>query len=113
MIGQCFVSLKGNQPELADGIIWAYIYGFRIRSQFRNLYISSRMMHNVVDDLKQRGILQATLDAGQDNFTARRLYDRLGYIVAGADPGRWSSIDVKGKRRHVHEPAWRMIKDLD
>lgn len=113
LIGQCFVSLKGNRPELADGIIRAYIYGFRIQPQFRNQGIGTRMMHTIEDDLKQRGFRQVTLNVGQDNHAARRFYDRLGYIVASADPGQWSYIDDKGKRRDVHEPAWRMIKDLD
>jgi ribosomal protein S18 acetylase RimI-like enzyme len=112
LIGQCFVSLKGNRPELADGVIRAYIYGFRIQPQFRNQGIGTRMMHTIEDDLKQRGFQQITLNVGQENPAAQRFYDRLGYIVAGTDPGRWSYIDDKGKRRDMHEPAWRMVKDL-
>jgi ribosomal protein S18 acetylase RimI-like enzyme len=112
LIGQCFVSLKGNRPELADGISRAYIYGFRIQPQFRNQGIGARMMHTVEDDLKQRGFRQVTLNVGQDNHAAWRFYDRLGYIIVGSDPGHWSFIDDKGKRRDVHEPAWRMVKDL-
>jgi ribosomal protein S18 acetylase RimI-like enzyme len=70
-------------------------------------------MHTVEDDLRTRGFRQVTLNVGQDNRDARRFYDRLGYTVVGADPGRWSYIDDKGKRRDMHEPAWRMVKDLD
>lgn len=113
LVGQCFVSLKGNRPELADGVVRAYIYGFRIQPQYRNQGIGTRMMHTVEDDLRQRGFRQVTLNVGQDNLDARRFYDRLGYIIIGSDPGRWSYIDDKGKRRDVIEPAWRMIKNLD
>ena len=113
LIGQCFVSLKGNRPDLADGITRAYIYGFRIRPEFRNHGIGRMMMHTIEDDLKDRGFRQVTLNVGQDNPDAQRFYDRLGYIVLGSDPGDWSYIDDKGKRRDVHEPAWRMIKDLE
>jgi ribosomal protein S18 acetylase RimI-like enzyme len=112
LIGQCFVSLKGNRPELADGVVRAYIYGFRIKPQYRNLGIGARMMLTVEDDLKQRGFRQITLNVGEDNDAARRFYNRHGYLIVGSDPGRWSYIDDKGKRRDVHEPAWRMIKDL-
>ena len=112
LIGQCFVSLKGNRPELANGMNRAYIYGFRIQPQFRNQGIGTRMMHTVEDDLRIRGFQQLTLNVGQDNFGAQRFYDRLGYIIVGSDPGKWTYIDDKGKRRDVHEPAWRMIKDL-
>lgn len=113
LIGQCFVSLKGNRPELADGVERAYIYGFRIQPLYRNQGIGTRMMYAVEEDLRQRGFRQVTLNVGQDNLDARRFYDRLGYIIIGSDPGRWSYIDDKGKRRDVIEPAWRMIKDLD
>ncbi len=113
LVGQCFVSLKGNRPELADGEVRAYIYGFRVRPQFRNQGIGTRIMRTVEDDLKQRGFHQVTLNVGQDNPDAQRFYDRLGYVIVGTDPGRWSYIDEKGKRRDVVEPAWRMVKDLD
>jgi ribosomal protein S18 acetylase RimI-like enzyme len=113
LIGQCFVSLKGNRPDLADGKARAYIYGFRIQPQYRNQGIGALIMHTIEDDLKQRGFRQITLNVGQDNDAAHRFYDRLGYIVVDSDPGEWSYIDDKGKRRDMHEPAWRMIKDLD
>lgn len=112
LIGQCFVSLKGNRPELADGILRAYIYGFRIQPQFRNQGTGTRMMHIIEDDLRERGFRQVTLNVGQDNLDARRFYNRLGYLITGSDPGRWSYLDDKGKRRDVVEPAWRMVKDL-
>jgi ribosomal protein S18 acetylase RimI-like enzyme len=112
LIGQLFVSLLGNRLELADGVTRAYIYGFRIRPQFRNQGIGTMIMHTIEADLKRRGFRQITLNVGQENHAARRFYDRLGYMVVGPDPGRWSYIDDKGKRRDVLEPAWRMIKDL-
>lgn len=112
LIGQCFVSLKGNRPELADGISRAYLYGFRIRPVFRNQGIGTQMMNTIEEDLRARGFRQATLNVGLDNQDARRFYNRLGYLIVGSEPGYWSFIDDKGKRRDVHEPAWRMVKDL-
>ena len=113
LIGQCFVSLNGNRPELANGTTRAYLYGFRVQPQYRNQGIGTKIMQAIEDDLKQRGFLQVTLNVGQDNHDARRFYERLRYFVVDSDPGRWSYIDDKGKRRDMHEPAWRMIKDLD
>jgi ribosomal protein S18 acetylase RimI-like enzyme len=112
LIGQCFVSLKRNRPELADGIVRAYIYGFRVKPEYRNHGIGTRIMRTIEDDLKIRSYHQVTLNVGQDNHNARRFYERLGYSVVGADPGYWSYIDVKGRRIDMHEPAWRMVKDL-
>jgi len=113
LIGQCFVSLIGNRPELADGVIRAYIYGFRIKPRFRNRGIGTKMMNIVEKDLTKRGFRQITLNVGQENHAAKRFYNRLGYVIVGSDPGQWSYIYDKGKRQDVHEPAWRMIKDLD
>ena len=112
LIGQCFVSLVGNRPELADGITRAYVYGFRIQSEYRNCGIGTQVMHTLEEDLWTRGFRQVTLNVGKDNQDARRFYYRLGYKVIGSDPGRWSYIDDKGKRRDMNEPAWRMLKDL-
>jgi ribosomal protein S18 acetylase RimI-like enzyme len=112
LIGQCFVSLKGNRPDLANGIDRAYIYGFRVQPKFRNQGIGTTIMQVLEDDLKKRGFRQATLNVGKDNQRARRFYDRLGYVIVGSDPGDWSYIDDKGKRRDMHEPAWRMVKNL-
>ncbi len=113
LIGQCFVSLKGSRPELADGSTRAYIYGFRVQSHYRNQGIGTSMMQIIEADLKKRGYHQVTLNVGQENLNAQRFYYRLGYTLDGSDPGYWSYIDDKGKRRDVHEPAWRLIKDLE
>jgi ribosomal protein S18 acetylase RimI-like enzyme len=112
LIGQCFVSLKRNRPELADGIVRAYIYGFRVKPEYRNLGIGTCIMQAIEADLKKRGLQQVTLNVGKDNQHARRFYERQGYIVTGEDPGYWSYIDEKNRRIDMHEPAWRMIKNL-
>ena len=112
LIGQCFVSLKGNRPELADGESRAYVYGFRVQPKYRNQGIGTSIMRTLENDLCRRGFRLVTLNVSKDNQAARRFYDRLGYAVIGSDPGRWSYIDDKGKRRDMHEPAWRMLKDL-
>ena len=112
LIGQCFVSLLGNRQELADGKNRAYIYGFRVQPRFRNQGIGTKIMKIIEADLKKRGFKQVTLNVGQDNQSAMRFYKHLRYAVVGSDPGLWSYIDDKGKRVDVHEPAWRMIKNL-
>lgn len=112
LIGQCFVSLKRNHPELADGMQRAYIYGFRVKPKFRNQGIGTKIMNIIEQDLHKRDFKQVTLNVGQENHKAKRFYERLGYVVVGSDPGYWSFIDDKGKRVDMHEPAWRMVKTL-
>jgi ribosomal protein S18 acetylase RimI-like enzyme len=112
VIGQLFVQLTCDRPELADGIHKGYIYAFRVKPFFRAGGLGSRMLKTAEDDLKQRGFKTATLNVAQVNRDARRLYERLGYHVVAADPGRWSYPDEKGYWRFVEEPAWRMEKAL-
>jgi ribosomal protein S18 acetylase RimI-like enzyme len=113
LIAQCFVSLQGNRLELADGKNRAYIYGFRVQPKFRNQGIGTKIMKVIEADLKKRGFKQVTLNVGQENHAAMRFYKHLRYIVIGSDPGMWSYIDDKGKRIDMHEPALRMIKNLE
>jgi ribosomal protein S18 acetylase RimI-like enzyme len=112
IIGQLFVQLTCDRPELADGIHKGYIYAFRVRPFFRAGGLGTRMLKTAETDLKQRGFTAATLNVAQVNRDARRLYERLGYHVVASDPGRWSYPDEKGYWRFVEEPAWRMEKAL-
>lgn len=110
LLGQVFVSLNSNRPELADGISRAYVYGFRVRPQYRRLGVGSHIMDVVEADLIERGYQRVTLNVARDNPAARQLYERLGYRITAAEPGNWYYIDEKGVRHDVHEPAWRMEK---
>ena len=112
IIGQAFVQLIGSRPELADGFFRAYIYSVRIQSHYRNLGVGTKIMKRVEDDIFQRGFSYTTLNVGKHNLNARRFYECLGYQVISEEPGKWSYLDHQGKRRNVHEPAWRMQKQL-
>jgi ribosomal protein S18 acetylase RimI-like enzyme len=112
IIGQAFVQLLGSRPELADGQVRAYIYSVRVQSRYRNMGIGTKIMRHAEEDITHRGYSYVTLNVGKHNLDARRFYERLGYHVIGEESGKWSYIDHLGKRRHVHEPSWRMQKRL-
>jgi len=112
LVGQAFVMLSSNEREAADGISRAYVFAFRVKPEWRNLGVGTRLMHFVEADLVKRGFTYITLNVARDNPGARRLYERLGYQVTGTKPGIWSFKDHQGVIQHVEEPAWRMIKQL-
>ncbi len=112
LIGQLFVHLDHRREEYTNSELRAYIYGVRVRPAYRRKGIGSYMLQVTEGDLLRRGYRKASLNVGQDNPDARRLYERKGYSVVGSDPGRWSYIDHEGKLRDVVEPAWRMEKLL-
>ena len=112
IIGQAFVSLESGRPELANGVNRAYIYGFRVKEAYRGRGVGAFVLRTIEDDLVQRGFQVVTLNVGQDNISAQRLYERLGYQVVAEEAGRWWYYDHLGRRQDVHEPAWRMEKVL-
>jgi ribosomal protein S18 acetylase RimI-like enzyme len=112
LIGQVLVQLKSARFELADGKTRAYIFGFRIKPEYRGLGIGSKMMQRVESDLVKKGYTMAILNVNRDNFQAKGLYERLGYKIVAEEPGNWSYLDEIGVRHDVNEPAWRMEKRL-
>ncbi len=112
ILGQLFVSLVSSQSRLADGVKRGYLHSFRLRPAYRGAGLGSRMLAVAEQDLQQRGFRQATLTVARDNLDAQRLYERLGYRIVAAEPGRWQYRDHTGRLRSVHEPTFRMEKPL-
>jgi ribosomal protein S18 acetylase RimI-like enzyme len=112
IIGQAFVQLISSRLELADGHMRAYIYSVRVRLPYRNSGVGKKIMDTAEEDLRQRGFSYVTLNVSKENLDAQRFYERLGYNTIAEEAGNWSYLDHRGKRRYVHEPAWRMQKKL-
>lgn len=112
LIGQVFIQLVCDRPELADGVERAYLYSFRIKPPYRNLGIGSRMLAEVEYDLRRRGYKTLTLNVAQDNLSAQRLYLRKGFRIIAPDPGIWCYQDHLSAWHTVEEPAYRMLKRL-
>jgi ribosomal protein S18 acetylase RimI-like enzyme len=113
IIGQLFVQIgEQSNNNSRNGGSKAYIYGFRVRAQYRDQGIGSRLLETAEADLSTRGFHRVALNVGRDNNNARRLYERFGYRVVAPEPGIWSYIDHRGRRQYVQEPAWRMEKEI-
>lgn len=112
LIGQVFIQLVCDRPELADGWQRAYLYSFRIKPLFRNQGLGSRMVDVIEDFLLSHHYSRLTLNVARDNPDAIRLYKRLGFQIVAEEPGVWSYPDDKGVWHTVHEPSWRMEKLL-
>jgi ribosomal protein S18 acetylase RimI-like enzyme len=112
LLGQVFVQLISDRPELADGWQRAYLYSFRIKPEFRNLGLGTKMVHVVEEYLLERRFKRLTLNVARDNLDAQRLYTRLGFQIVAEEPGIWSYPDEENKWHTVQEPSWRMEKVL-
>ena len=113
LLGQVFIQLLSDRPELADGFQRAYLHSFRIKLQFRNQGLGTRMVDVVESDLQKRQFSRLTLNVAKSNQDAMRLYHRLGFQIVADEPGIWSYPDDKGIWHNMHEPSWRMEKLLN
>lgn len=113
MIGQVFLQMTSERLELANGWDRAYLYSLRVRPEYQNLGIGSKLIRVVEGTLLQMGFTQLTLNVARDNQAAIRLYQRLGFKIVADEPGVWSYPDHHGVWRTVSEPSWRMEKQLN
>jgi len=112
VLGQTFIQLICDRPELADGKERAYMFSFRVRDQYRNHGLGSAIMRTIETDLVRRGFRYMTLNVARENTQAQQLYEKLGYQIVAPEPGIWSYPDQYGEWHTVVEPAWRMQKLL-
>ena len=112
IVGQIFVQLECDRPELANGKERAYFYSFRVRPQYRGFGIGSKLLGTVELDLRSRGVKFLTCNVGKENHNAQRFYSRHGYEIRAHEPGIWSYQDENGLWHDIVEPAWRMEKML-
>jgi ribosomal protein S18 acetylase RimI-like enzyme len=112
IVGQIFIQLNPNRSRRKGKLTTGYLQSFRIKPQFRNRGIGTRLIEQAEEVLKEREFQRAVIAVAQDNLDARRLYERQGYSVFTQDPGEWSYIDDKGLLQYVSEPAYLMEKRL-
>jgi ribosomal protein S18 acetylase RimI-like enzyme len=112
LIGQVFIQLICNRPELADGISRAYLYSFRVKPAFRGKGVGKALLNFCEQDLINRKMTSVTLNVAKDNKEAIKLYLNRGYEIIAPEPGIWQYQDHYGVWHQVIEPAWRMEKKL-
>lgn len=111
-IGQVFVQLARGKTLFADGSSRAYQYALRVMAPFRGNGIGTALIRAAEALMYRRGFRWATIAVAKDNVAARRLYERLGYRIAGDDPGQWRYTDPEGTVHHVSEPCWALEKPI-
>lgn len=113
IVGQAFIQFHGHRKALADGTTKAYIFAVRVKPEFRNHGIGTKLILTAEKVIKKKKFTTATLNVAKDNLDAIRFYKRLGYRIVAHEPGKWAYIDHRGNLQHVNQPSWRMEKDLN
>lgn len=108
-IGQAAIHWHGKptHPQIPD------IQSLRVHPHFRGAGIGSRLVEACEEYSRQRGHERISLSVALDNPRARRLYERLGYSVAGPNYcDVWFYTDAQGQNVRVEETVLDMIKEL-
>lgn len=107
IIGQIIIHLNR-----ADSVATAYLYAFRVRPEWRNRGIGTRLIQEAESVLVRIGFRRALIAVAKDNPGARRLYERMGYSHLAEEDGEWSFIDDRGLLQRIVEPSWLMERLL-
>lgn len=83
-----FVVRTEEQPVVGFCAFWLvfdeiHINNVAIRPGFRGQGIGTALMHHILAEAATLGARRATLEVRASNEAARRLYERLGFYVAG------------------------------
>ena len=88
--GKVFVMLSDDKDELMSVIEVlssfdresAYIYGVSTVPKFQKNGYAKILLQFVMKTLKEMGIKKIELTVDMDNFTAKRIYEKLGFEIA-------------------------------
>ena len=68
-----------------------HINNVAIRPEYRGRGMGTAVLHHVLAEASRLGARRATLEVRASNTGAKRLYERLGFYVAGVRPRYYSS----------------------
>ncbi len=105
--GQIWIDLASKSSEAA-GVLWA----FRVFPMLQRFRIGTRLILSAERFLAQRGYSFAEIGAEKSDSTARRLYERLGYQLTGAERVEYSYTQPDGTIVHVPLDEWLLRKEL-
>ena len=106
-IGQVWVNLVKSADQ-GIGVIWA----FRVLTTMQNLGIGTRLLQHAEQAILAQKLHTAELSVELDNPNAKRLYERLGYVVIKKNVERWDYTTPEGVTHHVEAPESVMRKHL-
>jgi ribosomal protein S18 acetylase RimI-like enzyme len=102
------VGLDFERPT--DGDV-AYLWEAHVESDWQGRGIGSALIEHLEAIGRERGYAAIDVAVVKTNDRARRLYDRLGYVVYGEGIDRWSFTE-DGRTVNVVDRVWKLRKQL-
>lgn len=109
VIGMLSIRWSGG----CDGVR-PWFYGAEVRPDWRRRGVGTAMWAEGEALALGRGLSEAALDVEVSNEDARRLYERLGYVVIGPHLHQWQAIDPDTEQVTATgtSETWAMRKQL-
>lgn len=90
-----YVARLPGTPVVAFCACWTvidelHINTIAVASDFRRRGLGRALMQHVLAQVEAEGIRRATLEVRRSNQAARRLYESLGFTLAGVRPGYYT-----------------------
>ncbi|MGW5361781.1 N-acetyltransferase family protein [Actinopolymorpha pittospori] len=99
--------VRATYPECPE------INGLRVyRAEMRGRGIGTALIRSAEDRARERGFQWIGLGVADDNPSAARLYERLGYDAGIRYTAAWSYEDDAGVKHVIEDPRTFMVRDL-
>ncbi len=79
LIGELYLFKQLDDPDFADGITTAYLYGFQIEEIMRGKGLGRMLMDRVLRRLSELNFSYVTIGVEPDHEANVRLYKKLGF----------------------------------
>jgi len=106
-IGHLFIDFKSDYSWHK----YPVIMDLHVREDERRKGFAQKMMEFAESVIKNRGFSKACLDVGIDNFSAKRLYEKLGYKTASG-PHNLTWIEKDYNEKKVTEKVIHLCKNI-
>jgi ribosomal protein S18 acetylase RimI-like enzyme len=96
------------QKTAGAGTLWQ----LSTHGELQSLGIGSMLIKAAEDRIRRRGLHTAELGVEDENYRARKLYERLGYVACGHEQDAWDEADEHGNVFTYHAECTVMRKSL-
>ncbi|HVX42028.1 MAG TPA: GNAT family N-acetyltransferase [Gemmatimonadaceae bacterium] len=106
-VGQIWIDLTRKQSE-RTAVLWA----LRVLPGLQSSGIGSRLVARAEALIRTRGYAWSEIGVDRGNDAARRLYERLGYVVVGADHHYVDYTTPSGEHERMEVDEWLLRRRL-
>lgn len=79
LIGELHIAWNSEDKEEADGIKRAYVFSYRIKSDYQGKRLGSKLMKKVLERIVENNFIEATIGVDSNELDLKRMYNHWGF----------------------------------